>query len=349
MSFLTDAEASLRVARMSLHIVSNEEFVPERELAIEHEDFMLARVRDIASDSVYRFAQVSTARGIIEAIAKRETGFEEGAQALAREFCRLHVQSARDGAFFVFELGVADENTRLYALMKYDYRQALELVEREGGAGLRRIVEAFVAEKSAIQKSAIIRVIDGVAEATISTSDQMGRPQPVLTDYFAQFLQVERERTDAELTDTVIEVVRTALKDNREYLPPGGVAQAFSRAMGVLRVAQSVTEDIITHAVLTGAGEPDNEEVRDHFQKSVGRLVKRKKLSGVSFPPDKGHLGKPVTRIVTTEEGVRLEYNTGLEGEAVKITTLDDGRHQFTITTKKYRDATVAEKSSRAN
>jgi hypothetical protein len=257
MSFLTDAEASsLRIARMSLHIVSDDEFKPEPELAIEHEDFLLDRIRDIAPASVYRFDDISAVRETVEAIATREVGFEGGAQTLAREFCRFHRGNTRDGAFFVFELGIDDDSVRLYALMKYDYGQALELAEREGAAGLRRIVKAFIDDKSAIQKSALVRVVNGSAEALISTRDRMGRPVPQLTDYFIRYLQVVRDRTDSELTTAVKEVVRSALGDHREHLPSGGVAPAVSRALEVLRSTETITEDVVNHAVWMGPGSP---------------------------------------------------------------------------------------------
>ncbi|MBI5162434.1 MAG: hypothetical protein HY985_00875 [Magnetospirillum sp.] len=348
MSFLTDVEASsLRLARMSLHIVSDDEFMPEPELAIEHDDFLLDRIRDIASASVYRFEDVSSTRDTIEAIAMREVGFEEGAQTLAREFCRFHRNGTRDGAFFVFELGVDDENIRLYALMKYDYGQALELVEQQGAAGLRRIVEAFIGDKSAIQKSALVRVVNGSAEASLSTRDRMGRPAPQLTDYFIRYLQVVRDRTDSELTTAVKDVVRTSLEDHRELLPPGGVASAVSRALEILRNTETVTEDVVNHAVWVGAGQPADDQVRDSLKKSVARLVKRKRLAGVTFPPDGSQLGRPITRLVRTEEGVTIQYNTGLEGQAVRRMDLPDGATQFIVTTRKYTDAVLSESSGR--
>jgi hypothetical protein len=348
MSFLTDAEAaSLRLARMSLHIVSDDEFVPEPELAIEHDDFLLDRIRDVASASVYRFEEVSATRDTIQSISRRDVGFEEGAQTLAREFCRFHRGGTRDGAFFVFELGVEDQNTRIYALMKYDYGQALELVEREGVAGLRRIVEAFVGDKAAIQKSALVLVVNGAADAEISTRDRMGRPAPDLTDYFIRYLQVTRDRTNGELTTAVKEVVRTTLEDHRELLPPGGVAPAVSRALEVLRNTENVTEDVVNHAVWMGAGQPADEQVRESLKKSVGRLVKRKRLAGVTFPPDGGQLGRPITRVVRTEEGVTIQYNTGLEGQAVRKIETPDGATQFIVTTRRYTDAVVSESSGR--
>lgn len=348
MSFLTDVEASsLRLARMSLHIVGDEDFVPQSELAVDHEDFLLDRVRDIASASVYRFDIVSNTRTVIENIASRKVGFESGAQDLAREFCRFHPGAARDGAFFVFELGVEDEKVRLYALMKYDYGQALQLVHREGTAGLQRIVDAFVDNKAAIQKSALVRVVDGVAEAPISTRDRMGRPAPELTDYFVQFLQVIRDRTDGELTIAVKDLVRTTLEDHREYLPSGGVAHAVSRALNVLRNSETVTEDVINHAVWVGAGQPADDAVRDTLKKSVGRMVKRRRLDGIAFPPDGSQLGRPLTRRVRTEEGVTIEYGTSLEGQAVRRVDSPDGEIQFIVTTRKYTDAVLPEKSSR--
>lgn len=50
MGFLSDEESlSLRLARMSLHIVGSEgEFEPQPELPIEHEDFLLKILREIA-------------------------------------------------------------------------------------------------------------------------------------------------------------------------------------------------------------------------------------------------------------------------------------------------------------
>lgn len=349
MSFLTDAEAtSLRLARMSLHIVSGDDFVPEPELAIEHDDFLLDRIRDVASASVYRFEDVSTTRDMVEQIARRDLGFEAGAQALAREFCRWHRGgNTRDGAFFMFELGVDDDEVRLYALMKYDYGQALELIQREGHAGLRRIVEAFVGDKAAIQKSALVRVKDGVAEAAISTRDRMGRPTPELTDYFISYLQVTRDRTDGELTNAVKEVVKTTLEDHREILPPGGVAPAVSRALEVLRNTETITEEVVNHAVWMGAGQPADQQVRNALSQSVGRLVKRKKLGGVTFPPDNSQLGRPITRVVRTEEGVTIQYNTGLEGQAVRKVDMPDGATQFIVTTRKYTDAIASERPGR--
>lgn len=350
MSFLTDAEAaSLRLARMSLHIVGgDEEFEPQDELPIEHDDFLIDLLKAIASDGVYRFADISTTRATIEAIAKRQTGFQEGSQALAADFCRLHKGAVKDGAFFVFELGVAEENVNIYALVKYDYSQALEIVHREGNTGLRRIVEAFVGSKAAIQKSAVVRTRNGAAEPVLSTRDRMGRPAPLLTDFFQGYLQVVRERTDDQLTADVKEAVRLALSDNREFLPRGGLATCVSRANGVLRNAPEINEEVIKQAVWVGAGQPEDDETKSRFDTSIDRLVRKKKLSGLAFAPSAAVLPRSVRRTITTQEGVRIEYNTALDGQAVLEQTLDDGRVRFVITTESYTDGVNADRAGRA-
>ena len=349
MSFLMDAEsASLRLARMSLHIVGgDDEFEPQPELPVEHDDFLLEILREIASDSVYQFAEISTTRNTIESIATRQVGFQEGAQALAADFCRFHRGSAKDGAFFVFELGVAEENVSIYALVKYDYSQALEIVHREGATGLRRIVEAFVRNKSAIQKSALVRTRAGIAEPALSTRDRTGRPAPVLTEFFRDYLQVTRERSDQELTSDVKEVVRLALMDNREYLPRGGMATCVSRANNVLRNAQEINEDVIRQAVWVGAGQPADDDGKARFNNSVDRLVRKKKLTGLAFAPDPAVLPRTEKRTVTTQEGVRLEYNTALEGQAVVEEKLSDGRTRFVVTTESYTDDVNSNRTGR--
>ena len=340
MGFLTDEEAAtLRLARMILHIVGGEdEFEPQDELPLDHDDFLLQILKEIASDSVYQFSETSPTRDTIENIATRRIAFKEGAQALAYDFCRLHQGTTKDGAFFVFELGVADPDVSLYALVKYDYSQALEVIHREGTTGLRRIVEAFIGDKAAIQKSAIVRTRNGIAEQQLSTRDRMGRPLPNLTEYFRSYLQVNRERSDQELTNDVREVIRTTLSDNREFLPAGGVASCVSKALDVLRSAAEINEDVIQQAVWVGAGQPTDVEIKARLKDSATRLIKRKKLTGIAFLPPENVLPRSVRRTVTTTEGVKIEYHTALDGSAVREERLDDGRTRFTVTTEGYRD-----------
>lgn len=349
MGFWAENEAaSLRLSRMSLHLVGGDEaFEAQPEMPVEHDDFLLKMLREIASDGVFRFRPRSATKSTIQQIAARELGFETGAQNLAEDFCREHRGRHRDGAFFVFELGTHETETLIYALVKYDYSQALERVDREGLNGLRRIVEAFSADKGSIQKSAIVRTRNGVVEDTISTRDRMGKPAPELTDYFRMFLDVERTRDDRQLTKDVKSVIRTILQDHSDHLTYR-MSVSVSRGFDVLRNASQVDEGTIKHAVWTGAGEPADEALRTVLDAAVDRLLKRRKLSGVLFTPSRDVLRRSVRRKVTTDEGVTLEYDTSLAGGAVLEEDLADGGKRFIVTTKGYKDAVLDDQPERA-
>jgi hypothetical protein len=112
LSFLTDEEvAALKIRRMILHVVGGEgDFQPQDEMqSSEHSAFFIERILDAAIDGLHSFADVSTTRDSIEIIAKDGNAFVSTSQLLSKAFSDFHVESSRDGAFFIFELdsGVA--------------------------------------------------------------------------------------------------------------------------------------------------------------------------------------------------------------------------------------------------
>lgn len=166
----------------------------------------------------------------------------------------------------------------------------------------------------------------------------MGRPSPIITDFFRKYLQVKRERDDEELTTAVKDVVKTALHDNREFLPKTNFATCVSHANAVLRNAPEINDEVIQQAVWVGAGQPAADEIKERFEKSTRRLIRRKKLEGISFSPSKRMLPQSVRRTITTDEGVKIEYNTALEGQTVLIENTIAGETRFVITTQGYTD-----------
>ena len=247
MSFFTDAElGALSIKRTILHVVSaKDKFQPQRELTGgEHLEFFLDRIIGSAISSVHRFEENSGIKAIIARMAKDEVSFEKGAQELSRQFSKDHVRSANNGAFFVFELSGGDPNVRLYSLIKYDYRPVIELYADKGRNALRQIVQAFIKEKRAIQKSCLVRAIGGEVDAEVSTFDRMG-DAPDLTDYFAAYLDVVRDRDDAELSTRLNEVIRKTLQTCRDLLPNADVPKAVAATKDSLRGRDTVDEDAI--------------------------------------------------------------------------------------------------------
>ena len=348
MSFLTDAEtASLSINHMILHVVGGKEaFEPQPTMeGVGHIDFFLARIQDAAVSGVHRFEEKSSTRELLQQIASSSVGFEEGAQELSRRFSKDHVGSSRNGAFFVFELGTDDPNVFLYSLIKYDYAEAIELYAKKGRNALRQIVQAFVRQKRAIQKSCLVRVRDGVVENGVSAIDRMG-DSPDLTDYFQKFLEVVRDRDTRELSERLSEVLRSTLQQCKAQLPNQDVPAALSATKDFLRGRESVDDEGIREALFMAAGRPA-EDARAEIDKVLSKQLKDKKLTGVSFRPDPNTLRRAARRKIQTAEGVLLVYPGEQEDRAVTRQPNEGGGWTITIKTAEQlvQDGTVPEKT----
>lgn len=343
MSFFDEAEQNdLRVTRMILHVIGrqDEEFEPAPEVPVQEESFFRIRILDEAGDAVHQFEDGSLVRPILERMASGAQDFETGGQELARLFARDHVRQAATGAFFVFQLEAAP-GTSFYALIKYDYREVVELSQQDGRSVLRAIVQAFVKERKAIQKICIVRIVNGVAQPMVSAADRMHQA-PDLTDYFARYLGVARERTDAELSDRLHEAMRAALRDVATDLPVGGVGAALRRMKQSLQARTPVTNDDIVDAALHAANRPDDEQVASRIERKTRMHLRRQGLEEVAFVPEgRIFLLRPREYVRTAEE-VRIEYPAEQMGQTVTRTDRD-GVTTFTVTTRQViEDGTLA-------
>ena len=346
MAFFSEAEIeSLRVARMILHVVgqSEEDFIPQPEADVQEEGFFRARILAEAADAVHQFNTDSMVKQLLERMSRDDLTFEQGGQELARLFSRDHVKQATRGAFFVFELDVGD-HSRVYALIKYDYREVVELSQAEGRNVLRAIVQAFVKERKAVQKICVIRVVNGEAQALVAAADRM-HAVPDLTDYFARYLGVFRSRTNAELSDRLHTAMRASLNDVREHLPSGGVPTALRRVKQALQSRGSVTNDDVVDAMLHAAERPDDEQVIAKIQARTMRNLRQQRLEDVSFTPEPRIFQLRPREWVRTAEEVRLEYPTEQMGQNVNREERD-GLITFTVTTRQIiDDGTVADRT----
>lgn len=346
MGFFTDEEiGSLRIENMILHVVGEGDFVAEHARRVEHEEFFIDRIRDTDVAGVFSFNPASQTKGQLERIAARSDTFEAGTQALSREFARLHLGHVRDGAFFIFELSTRSQGGKIYSLIKYDYSEAIEQADDEQGL-LRRIVHAFIADKKAIQKSALIRVVNNIAEATLSARDRMKR-QPDIGDYFAAFLDVTRTRNDQELNQQMVNVIRETLQSCQDVLPDRDVPRAFRRAKDVLRDRQEITEDAIADAILAAAGNPEDENTRADLQARTRRKVRSAKLEGLVFPPDRQVLRRPPLRRLKTTEGITLIYPDEADGAVVRRALRPGGGETITIQTERVTEDRVVADNTR--
>lgn len=346
MAFFTEPEQErLRVARMIIHVVGrpDEAFVAEPEAEVQEEGFFRARILAEAGDAVHEFDEGSLVRPILERMARDELAFEEGGQELARLFARDHVRQATSGAFFVFQLDVGDAS-RIYAMIKYDYREVVELSHADGRNVLRAIVQAFVKERKAIQKICVVRLVGGVAQPMVSAADRM-HAAPDLTDYFARYLGVSRNRDDSELSDRLHEAMRESLKELSAHLPQGGVPMALRRVKQALQARDPVSNDDVVDAVLNAADRPADERVRAKIESKTRKHLRRQGLDDVAFTPEPRIFQLRPREYVRTAEEVRLEYPAEQLGQNV-IRAERDGVITFTVTTRRIvEDGTLSDRT----
>lgn len=348
MGFFTNEELdSLRIEDMILHVVSGDPFEPQVARDVEHPEFFIDRIKDTDVAPVFEFDPHSVTKARLESVAARRETFEQGAQSLSREFARLHDGASRAGAFFVFELSCHNPRVRLYSLIKYDYQQVIEQGGAEGGNLLRLIVQAFVAQKRAVQKSALVRVVDGVAEITVSARDRV-KQAPDIGDYFANFLAVARNHTDEELNRKVVDVIRQTLVDVQHLLPDRNVPRAFRRAKAALRERVEITERAVVEAVVAAAEAQDDEAVRTDLDVRVRRKLRSAKIDGLAFRPDRAVLGRPALRRVRTTEGVVLTYPDDADGAVVHRQPSVNGGEVITIRTRQVMEDQLVRDGSRA-
>lgn len=346
MGFFTENEvAGIKIKNMILHVVGGEEFLPQSARHVEHEEFFIARIMDTDSDAIFSFRESSQTKAQLERIAKGSESFERGSQALSANFSRWHVNSSRDGALFIFELECETADVKIYSLIKYDYSEAIEQSSVEDGGLLRRIVHAFVADKKAIQKSALIRVRNGEAEVLVSARDRM-KKAPEIVDYFANFLDVTRSMSDVELNKKAVTVLKDTLQACKEDLIDCSVPRAFSKAKAMLSQRMEVDESSIMEAVIVSAGSPNDEKVLARLQNTVRRKIRSAKIENLVFPADPEILGRPPIRRIRTTEGVTVLYpdDASMTVHREKKAT---GGEIITIDTQAIKDDEIVSISSR--
>lgn len=325
---------------MILHVVGTKNFEALPERALEEEAFFIGKVVDMAAAPVFMFKAVSTTRNEIEAIATGATPFVIGAQSLAASFNRAHVVGSADGVLLMFELSVKDPSVKIYSLIKYDYKLALEQNDGAPGNKLRRIVNALVDEKKAIQKTALVRVVNGVADKNVSATDRTKHGVD-LADYFTDFLSVTRDVSDTELSELTRKVLKGALQACIEHLPGKNVAKALKKAQANLGTRTLIDEDAIVEAVMLAAGHPEDDKVFGRLEKETRTRIKKSKLHELSFKPDRKILRQPYMRRIVTTEGVTILFPDRAENPNVKVVELEGGKVQIIVDTDRVTEDSV--------
>lgn len=335
MGFFADDELpALRITRMNFQVVGEGNFEARPAMrTVEQADFFLDRILDVDVGAAFEFAERSTTRDLLHRMARGAVGFAPGAVALAEDFHGRHVGQSKPGAFFVFELECGAVGKKLYALLKYDYSEVLTLRRANAREQLQRVVQAFVKDKRALQKSALVRVVNGVVEAVVAVRDRAMKA-PDITDFFSGFLGVLRNRDDVELNREALAAVNELAKQAPEGTWPQGKVHAIRTMRQALRDSAQISEDVALQAALVAAGRPQREEDIEVLRQLTERVWRRRKLRGLEFTPDAGVFQLAQRRRIKTVERIQLSYPDELTGVRVVTEAQADGSTRITIHTE---------------
>lgn len=331
---------AITIDRMIFHIVGAHLATPDLLEEIgditPYADFFAERLEAALRGSAYRFRHASTLRDKVkEALENPGAKFVETSHVLARRFQELYEIDRRlsPGAlmFFLFHSG----REQLAAVLKFDDTRVIAY-HTEVRAGrkhpiLQDLMHTFVQERTAMQKSAIIRMEDEGGQ--LICTDRNGQHGD-LTDRFRDYLDARRELSHADMTKRLFDAIMATGKACADELPQEVRGQLRSRARQALDRMQGYDPDRraeLVNAVFGGLDE--NAKVHEKFSSEL----KKRKIRDEPIRFDTAQLPTTTRRIRETTEGVMVIYKPeDVEAGNVTFGDAPGGRKRIVIETDGY-------------
>jgi hypothetical protein len=309
-------------------------YLDEVSLHAKQREFFLARLRDMAEGTQYKFlTDAAHLKGPCEEIVSTPNRFLELSRNITADFASRHRGQMSAGVFVVAivkYLAAVNDWKKLVFLLKMDKRPSFSYSYKEENnkriAAMAENENSLSEAKSAIQKSALIDVSNIFAWDVLAI-DQIKKP--LLGDYYKGFLGVTERQNDSTLTrSTHATVKKWARTLTKEEMPDNEDALGYiGRAFNYLVDHDTFVTDDFVNAV-----------VRDNNPDHKGTLTSKLKaelaeagISGQTFRPQAGSiLKKDKKQVYKTEEGVIITF----EGDkaTVGLSTKDLGGNRMRIT-----------------
>ncbi|WP_425991138.1 hypothetical protein [Afipia sp. DC4300-2b1] len=125
-----------------------------------------------------------------------------------------------------------------------------------------------------------------------------------------------RQRTEQELTKTIIDVTRNLAEKYKDSLPPGTSKNIVQRLYDASQSGGSVDGDNVANWLTSIVGPlPDDSPIIKDF---TARL-KREGMAGESFVLQKNAIQPPRNRRVETASGVKLTFPVSLTSSVISV------------------------------
>jgi hypothetical protein len=193
---------------------------------------------------------------------------------------------------------------------------------------MQEIKNTFVEDKRAVQKIAIINVVD-FRVWDVLAFDRSATSVKAIRDFFANFLAVHERETPSVLTGKVVSAVRQWAIANKSVLDPNQEVSSYkNRAIDYLRNTNKVRSSALIGTVI----HDDDFNRAKRLRKSLKSYLQEKGLEGQEFIPNKKALDKATTKnIRRTAEDVRIEWEGDARDVNVTIPNEPDNNGNFNI------------------
>ncbi|GJE79134.1 nucleoid-associated protein [Methylorubrum thiocyanatum] len=296
MPVLTQQERdALTVEHFIFHVVHHggaEPLLFESTPIGDFERFFVGRIIDTLSGNRFVFTDGSETHAALRAAQDDPTQFVETSKALARRFHRNDGRFQR-GILIVTALRTGER--RFHSLIKYDHERMVAFDVVDAGAALRDVVNGLTESRKALQKSALIELAEGGGQLVV-----VDRSKPTgITDFFRDFLQVERLHGEGEMTATLAKALVRTVQEHADALPVGITARVRPRLVEIAQERPDFEPDVFFADFFGAHG---SEAVRAGFDANLARLG----LDGESFTFEPTALPAVGQRRFRTREGVSI-------------------------------------------
>ncbi len=321
MAFLSEADLeSLKIEQSVFHIVGPGEQHFQLLAAFDagrHAPFFLGRVKSVNGGNRYEFLEDAPVRAQLVRISRDKSTFQEESEKLATAFNKAHGGSTAVGAFLIFVLSC--KSGRAFALLKFEDEKVLsynyEVARGRPGKPkptFGEIDRTFVQNRNALQKAALIRL--GKEGDDICVVDRQNPQRPAA--YFEQFLLARRQRTEEELTKTIVDVTRNVAQKHKASLPAEAMKNLAQRLYDASQSGGSVDGENAENWLTSIFGPlPDDSPVLKDFKAGL----KREGMAGESFVLKKDAIPAPKNRRVETASGVKVIFPVGLQASVISV------------------------------
>jgi hypothetical protein len=325
---------SFKIKRFIFHIIKKDElnpiFLDEVILDDSQIKFFQDRFADVSQGTQFEFNDKTTSdvyKNCKLIIDNVDENFLNVSKDLTASFKNHHKKTTNDGVFIIALVSVLDKADLIF-LLKLDNRKVYGYLVKDRKAMMQEIKNTFVEDKRAVQKIAIINVVD-FRVWDVLAFDRSATSVKAIRDFFANFLAVHERETPSVLTGKVVSAVRQWAIANKSVLDPNQEVSSYkNRAIDYLRNTNKVRSSALIGTVI----HDDDFNRAKRLRKSLKSYLQEKGLEGQEFIPNKKALDKATTKnIRRTAEDVRIEWEGDARDVNVTIPNEPDNNGNFNI------------------